>query len=220
VTQERQDPPGPDRPIPGPGPRRPRRPATWMPPVLAVVIIAAIGIGFAVARHQPADTHHAALPSMTITTPGSPAPSSRPSSGPPSPSSRPKQVRAAVPPATGRSNAPAPTVTASPPAHQPDPSRPATYTAEEAYNRNGVPTFANYRNASKPGPVIPFGQVVQVACKLYDPSIPSTSPGGYWYRVDSSPWADSYYAVANTFLNGDPPDGPYTHYYDPAVPNC
>jgi hypothetical protein len=188
--------------------------------VLAVVIIIAIGTGIAAARHRPAGAHHAALPSTSITSPGSPA-SGSPSSRPPSPGSRPKRIRVAVPAATGNPDAPAPpAANSAPPADQPEPARPASYTPEKAYNRNGVPTFADYADASDPGPVIPFGQVVQVACKLYDPSLPSTNPGGYWYRIGSSPWDDSYYAVANTFLNGDPPGGPYTHNYDPAVRNC
>jgi hypothetical protein len=94
-----------------------------------------------------------------------------------------------------------------------------TYT-EEAYNKNGVPTFSNYKNASGAGTVLAFAQTVQVACKIYAPSIPSASPAGYWYRIESAPWNGQYYAVANTFLNSDPPGGPYTHYYDSSVPDC
>ncbi|MEW2255313.1 hypothetical protein [Streptomyces sp. NPDC047869] len=45
-------------------------------------------------------------------------------------------------------------------------------------------------------------------------------PGGYWYRIASPPWSDTYYAVANTFLNGDPPEGPYSHDVDEKVPDC
>lgn len=91
---------------------------------------------------------------------------------------------------------------------------------EEAYNRHGVPTFADYANASSPGQTIAFQQMVRVACKIYDPSIGSTRPGGYWYRIESPPWNGAYYAVANTFLNGDPPNGPYSHDVDPAVSDC
>ena len=83
-----------------------------------------------------------------------------------------------------------------------------------------MPTFGDYQNASGPGDAIAFGEDVQVPCKVYDPSIPSANPGGYWYRIASPPWDNAYYAVANTFLNGDPPGGPYARNYDPAVPDC
>jgi hypothetical protein len=69
------------------------------------------------------------------------------------------------------------------------------------------------------GPKIAAGAYVLVSCKLYDPSIASANPGGYWYRIASSPWKNLYYAVANTFLNGDPWGGPYTHPTDFSVPD-
>lgn len=53
-----------------------------------------------------------------------------------------------------------------------------------------------------------------------DGTIASVNPDGYWYRISSSPWNNSYYAAANTFLNGDPPNGPYSHNTDFAVPDC
>jgi hypothetical protein len=87
-------------------------------------------------------------------------------------------------------------------------------------NRNGADTFANYQNASGPGPRLGFLQPVQVSCKVHAPTIDSASPGGYWYRIASAPWNDEYYAVANTFLNGDSVDGPYNHHLDEAVPDC
>jgi hypothetical protein len=59
-----------------------------------------------------------------------------------------------------------------------------------------------------------------VSCKVYDPYIASVNPDGYWYRIYSSPWNNQYYAPANTFMNGDPYGGPYTHNTDFAVPNC
>ena len=46
------------------------------------------------------------------------------------------------------------------------------------------------------------------------------NPGGYWYRIESSPWGNRFYALANTFLNGDPWGGPYTHPTDLSVPDC
>ena len=59
-----------------------------------------------------------------------------------------------------------------------------------------------------------------MSCKVFDPTIISVNPDGYWYRIASSPWSDGYYAPANTFLDGDPPNGPYTHNTDFAVPDC
>ena len=48
-----------------------------------------------------------------------------------------------------------------------------------------------------------------------------TNPGGYWYRIASSPWNGNFYAVANTFWNGDVAgQPPYTHDVDLAVPDC
>ena len=95
---------------------------------------------------------------------------------------------------------------------------PATYTEQEWHT--GANTFTDPNNASGMGQKIAPGQYVQVTCKLFDPSIGSASPGGYWYLIASSPWDNQYYAVANTFLNGDPWGGPYTHPTDLSVPNC
>lgn len=61
---------------------------------------------------------------------------------------------------------------------------------------------------------------MEVSCKVYDPYIATVNPDGYWYRIASSPWNNSYYAAANTFLNGDPPGGPYSRNTDWNVPNC
>lgn len=84
----------------------------------------------------------------------------------------------------------------------------------------GAPTFAS-PYSGKQGAKIPPGAWVQVSCKMLAPTIPSTSPDGYWYRIASSPWNNAYYAVANTFLNGDILGRtPYTHYTDFKVPDC
>jgi hypothetical protein len=83
-----------------------------------------------------------------------------------------------------------------------------------------VHTFRHHHSVSSAGPTIAAGQRVLVSCKVYDPSIPSVKPGGYWYRIASKPWNNHYYAPANTFLNGDPPNGPFTHPVDRRVRNC
>jgi hypothetical protein len=104
-----------------------------------------------------------------------------------------------------------------PPPVMPPPSA-TTYSEQEGHH--GVNTFTDYDNASGPGPFISPLSTVQVSCKVYDPTIASVNPDGYWYRIASSPWSNEYYAPANTFFNGDPIDGPYTHNTDFAVPDC
>lgn len=105
------------------------------------------------------------------------------------------------------------------PQSQPQPQPQPTW-AEQETPSHPVNTFANYHNASGVGPAIGAGQWVQVACKVYDPTIQSVNPDGYWYRIASSPWNGSYFSPANTFMNGDPVGGPYTHNTDFAVSNC
>jgi hypothetical protein len=87
----------------------------------------------------------------------------------------------------------------------PAPAPARTYT-EWVANPNGVNTFSNYHNASGLGPRIGYGQAnaVQVSCKVLDGTIASVNPDGYWYRIASSPWNNTYYAPANVFNNGDP----------------
>jgi hypothetical protein len=157
---------------------------------------------------DPAPSASAASPPATGVMPGT--------GQPPSPS--PSQSF----PAPAQSS-PAPTQTfpapaQSSPAPAPSSPAPATYTEQEWHT--GANTFTDPNNASGMGQKIAPGQYVQVTCKLYDPSIGSASPGGYWYLIASSPWDNQYYAVANTFLNGDPWGGPYTHPTDLGVPNC
>lgn len=101
----------------------------------------------------------------------------------------------------------------------PPPPPPQTWAEQETPN-HPVNTFTNYHNASGMGPAIAAGQWVQVSCKVYDPTIQSVNPDGYWYRIASAPWNGAYYSPANTFMNGDPYGGPYTHNTDFAVANC
>jgi hypothetical protein len=102
----------------------------------------------------------------------------------------------------------------------PAPPAPSEGTHTEQEGHHGVNTFTDPHNASGMGPRVEAAQSVDVSCKLYDPSIQSANPGGYWYRIASSPWNDQYYAPANTFMNADPWDGPYTHDTDLSVPDC
>jgi hypothetical protein len=106
------------------------------------------------------------------------------------------------------------------PAPEPTPPAPPAYYSEQETPNHPVNTFTNYHNASGMGPAIAAGQWVEVSCRVYDPTIASVNPDGYWYRIASSPWNNAYYSPANTFMNGDPYGGPYTHNTDFAVPVC
>lgn len=96
---------------------------------------------------------------------------------------------------------------------------PANHVEQETPN-HPVNTFTDYHNASGMGPAIGAGAYVEVSCRVYDPTIASVNPDGYWYRIASSPWNNAYYSPANTFMNGDPYGGPYTHNTDFSVPVC
>jgi hypothetical protein len=96
----------------------------------------------------------------------------------------------------------------------------APRTFAEQQGSHGVNTFRNYHNASGMGPRVAAGSWVQVSCKVWDTTIRSVNPDGYWYRIASSPWNNAYYSPANTFMNGDPWGGPFTHNTDFGVPNC
>jgi hypothetical protein len=143
----------------------------------------------------------APLQTLPVGTPGAP-----PAQGPPATPAPPSPAPPApAPPGSGgEGGAPAP---------------PANHTEEESPH-HPVNTFANYHNASGVGPAIAAGQTVEVSCRVYDPTIGTANPDGYWYRIASSPWNNAYYATANTFLNGDPPNGPYSHNTDLSVPVC
>lgn len=116
---------------------------------------------------------------------------------------------------------PTPTPTTGPTPTPTPTSVPGQKTYAEQEGHYGANTFTNPYNASGIGPnKIPAAAWVQVSCKVYAPAIQSASPDGYWYRIASSPWNNTYYAVANTFMNGDPWGGPYTHNTDFNVPDC
>jgi surface antigen len=98
------------------------------------------------------------------------------------------------------------------------PQPPAVFAEQQGHH--GVNTLTNPFNASGMGPRVDPGQTVQVSCRVYAPQIASANPDGWWYRIHQSPWNDQYYSPANTFMNGDPWSGPYTHNTDFAVPVC
>ncbi len=107
-----------------------------------------------------------------------------------------------------------------PPTASPKPPAPAS-TWDEQQGSLGANTFRNPTNASGMGVKIKPYQWVRVSCKIYRPQIQSANPDGYWYRIASAPWNNQYYAVANTFWNGDVPGRkPYVHNTDFAVRDC
>ena len=97
--------------------------------------------------------------------------------------------------------------------------RPRTY-AETVWPLSSVGTFRNHHNASGVGPRIAANETVKVSCRVYDPFIESANPSGWWYRIASAPWRNRFYSPANTFLNGDPRNGPYRRTVDLRVPRC
>jgi len=105
------------------------------------------------------------------------------------------------------------------PVEPPEQRTPRALVSEQQGSR-GVNTFGNPFNASGLGPRIEPAQWVEVSCRVFAPQIVSSNPDGWWYRIASPPWNDGYYSPANTFMNGDPWGGPYTHNTDWAVPEC
>jgi hypothetical protein len=97
-------------------------------------------------------------------------------------------------------------------------SHPPTLVQETIWSPIGAPTFTDYRQQLGPGRRLQLGETVNVSCRVKEAFIHSARGG--WYRIASPPWNDHYWAAANTFLNGDPVNGPFTHPSDPQVPIC
>ncbi|MGN6252681.1 MAG: hypothetical protein ACTHNS_12780 [Marmoricola sp.] len=112
---------------------------------------------------------------------------------------------------------PQPPPSTSNPTPPPTPSA-ATYTETAG---SSVHTWTNYTNAGgAEGATIAKGQAVQIACKL--PGFRVSDGNTWWYRVESSPWNDAYYASADGFYNNGATAGSLsgTPYVDPTVPDC
>jgi len=94
--------------------------------------------------------------------------------------------------------------------------------AEQGDNKNGSATFTDPHHPYVTGVKIDYTQKVEVSCKVFavPPGWDSVTPDGYWYRIASAPWNNKYYAIANTFLNGDSLNGPTMHNTDFSVPDC
>ncbi|MGZ4548354.1 MAG: hypothetical protein ACXVF0_02385 [Blastococcus sp.] len=83
----------------------------------------------------------------------------------------------------------------------------------------GANTFADPRTLLDNAQPIPKDTTVQVRCRYYAPSIPSVTPDGFWYLIDSGDWAGRW-SPANSFMNGDLPGARTVHNTDFAVPLC
>jgi hypothetical protein len=119
-------------------------------------------------------------------------------------------------PGGGKSQTPAPSITAAPPSRFATPGE--TYT-ETVNTAAGARTYTNPHGLVGEGPRISNGRAVQVSCRI---TVPSAAPsvGVHWYLIADPPWNNSYFAPANTFLNGDPPAGPHVTEVDQAIPLC
>ena len=200
--------------------------------VIATVAIARLNRSHAPEPHLSLDGQ----PSSARSTPGQPSSSQAasatlPSSLTPTGSTIPSTTRAHPTGRTGRlspqpspGTSPGSGTTASRPrtttrTTTTNPPPPRTY-EEMGGNRSGSLTFEDTKGLAQGPNTIAFGQAVQVSCKVYDVTMPSADPDGYWYRIASSPWNNRYYAVANTFTNGDPLGSPGSTHTDFRVPDC
>lgn len=92
--------------------------------------------------------------------------------------------------------------------------------AQQANANSPKPTYRNPLALTGVGPKVQASQKIEVVCRFYDPNAqPSVQPG-WWYLIASSPWNRQYYTVANSYLNGDPPEGPAVTTVDLEVPVC
>jgi hypothetical protein len=91
---------------------------------------------------------------------------------------------------------------------------------EQAGGPAAKPTFRDPRAFAGQGQAVLPGQRVEMVCRFYQPNAPLTVKPGWWYLIASSPWNRRYYTVANSYLNGDPPEGPHITKADNGVPEC
>ncbi len=92
--------------------------------------------------------------------------------------------------------------------------------SEQVNSSSPRPTFRDPRAFTGQGPSVQPGRRVEVVCRLFDPNAPASVQPGWWYRIASAPWNGQYYTVANSYLNGDPPEGPHLTEVDSGVPVC
>lgn len=81
----------------------------------------------------------------------------------------------------------------------------------------GANTFADPRTLEGRGQPIPPNTELSVRCQYYAPSVPSVSPDGFWYLIETEPW-NGLWSPANSNMNGDVPGNPTLHNTDMDVP--
>lgn len=91
---------------------------------------------------------------------------------------------------------------------------------QQANTGNSKPTFRDPRAFKGMGVPVQPGQQVEVVCRFRDPNAPPSVQPGWWYLIATPPWNRQYYTVANSYLNGDPPEGPHLTDVDNGVPIC
>ena len=158
--------------------------------------------------HKPAPPPHHPTPTPEPESPPHQpeTPSSPPESAPTQPEAAPTQPESA------------PTQPETIPTQPETPPAPKTW-AETA--GGVVHTWTNYTNAGgTQGPSISSGQTVQIACRLQGFKVADGNT--WWYRIDSSPWSNHYYASADAFYNDGQTSGSLhgTPFVDPGVGLC
>lgn len=91
---------------------------------------------------------------------------------------------------------------------------------EQAGGGSAKPTFRNPLVYGGLGPSVQPGQKVEVVCRYLQPNADASVKPGWWYLIASQPWNRQYYTVANSYLNGDPVEGPHIANVDEGVPEC
>ncbi|MEV6695312.1 phospholipase A2 [Micromonospora sp. NPDC051196] len=102
-----------------------------------------------------------------------------------------------------------------------DDSPPASKTIFPQTTGTGTHTWTNPANAGgTPGPVIPAGTTVGVACRV--DGFPVANGNSAWYLIASSPSDNTYWASADAFSNNGDTSGGLrgTPYFDDDVPYC
>lgn len=112
-----------------------------------------------------------------------------------------------------------------PEAQMPPPTCPTCISGGKTFTQqagagNLKPTYRDPRAFKGKGPSVQPGQQVEVVCRFHDPHAPASVQPGWWYLIASPPWNRQYYTVANSYLNGDPIEGPYLTSVDNVVPEC
>lgn len=84
----------------------------------------------------------------------------------------------------------------------------------------GARAFRNPLAFGGEGQRVPTGHRLRVVCRFQQPDAPASIQPGWWYLIASPPWNRQYYSPANSYLNGDPPQGPYRTFVNKGIPVC